>query len=88
MQEVTQFVIPRHPLAIFSVPCVDHDDTQLFPFSFSSYVELTLTSLAGSFKTVITGPYTEVFCLSVTALPQLVLVNTSRLLFIYTVTSI
>ena len=45
-------------LAIFSVPDVDHDDTQLFLFSSSSSVELTLTSLAcgslaGSFKTII-----------------------------------
>ena len=32
-------------LAIFSVPDVDRDDTQLFLF-FSSSVELTLTSLA------------------------------------------
>ena len=44
-------------LAIFSVPDVDHDDTQLF--SSSSSVELTLTSLAcgslaGSFQTAIT----------------------------------
>ena len=49
VQHLFRFRIPGHlALAIFSVPDVDHDDSQLFFFLclVPSSVELTLTSLA------------------------------------------